>query len=197
MGDLFHEDVPEEYIWQVIEIAWEAKEHTFQILTKRPERMLEVLTRSMWWLNDTPRNIWLGVTAENQQAADERREYLRHCPAAIKYVSYEPAIGPIDWTGWEFVDWVISGGESGSRARPSHPDWHRDTRDFCQRNGIAYFFKQWGAWAPTRPLDREEWVKRGGAPEHKEHHPWEFDRVGKKRAGRLLDGREWSQYPEA
>lgn len=145
-------------------------------------------------------NVWLGVSVENQATADGRREYLRQCPATVKFVSYEPALGPVDWTGWKFVDQIISGGESGPSARPSHPDWHRATRDFCQANGIAYFFKQWGAWMPVGQWDATCSEKIAIADSgHVFHWPDDSDslRVGKRAAGRLLDKRTWDEIPGA
>jgi protein gp37 len=206
MSDLFHEDVPPSYIGTIVNIMRRSSRHTFQILTKRPRRMLKLSN----WLTDRegwPDNVWLGVSVENQDAADERREDLERCPAAIKFVSYEPALGPIDWMGWEFVSQIISGGESGPGARPSHPDWHRATRDFCQANGIAYFFKAWGAWAPfgqresMRPLNNVAkcWLDIRGqsSPTYSAmmHVPLALFRVGKKAAGHLLDGRGHHEFP--
>lgn len=160
--------------------------------------------------NDPPPGIWLGVSVEDQPWADERRGHFEQTPAAIKFVSYEPAIGPVDWAGWEFLDWLISGGESGPKARPSHPDWHRDARDFCAANGIAYHFKQWGEYAPGEIagdfLDPEKeakgvslydggWDECWSHPEgHRDDEP-DLYRIGKKRAGRLLDGVEHSEFP--
>lgn len=196
MSDLFHKDVPFEFIDKVFGVMAKAYWHTFQVLTKRPDRMAEylshtrgkrnVLTRIIeaaqefpwptWqyadvnagggW-NDWPyRQIWLGTSVENQAAADERWEPMNALGEAgwTTFVSYEPALGPVDWAGWSELKWLISGGESGPHARPSHPDWHRAARDYCQCQGIAYFFKQWGG-------------------------------ANKKAAGRLLDGREWSEFP--
>lgn len=145
-------------------------------------------------------NVWLGVSVEDQTRADERREDFANTPAAVKFVSYEPALGPVDWSGWEFVDQIISGGESGPKARPSHPDWHRASRDFCAANGIAYFFKQWGEWVGGTYdgqtvgdyVTFPDWGKVAA-------HDWSNGlfsaRIGKARAGRLLDGREHSEFP--
>jgi protein gp37 len=182
MSDLFHEDVPFEFIDRVFAVMALCPHHVFQVLTKRPEIAAKYddyfnVTRlscaiqqfkprvrhdDPWgtpWLADVVEpfrehgylpNVWPGCSVENQKYADERREPMRRLAEAgwLAWVSYEPALGPVDWTGWEFLRWMVSGGESGPGARPSHPDWHRQTRDFCQAHGIAYFFKQWGAWAP-------------------------------------------------
>jgi hypothetical protein len=130
------------------------------------------------------------------------------------WVSYEPALGPVDWGGWEFIKWMVSGGESGPNARPSHPDWHRATRDWCGINSIPYFFKQWGEWAPGEncggPMRRsentatwfnDEWIFRQMTPGesvdmHCDDEP-DLYRVGKTRAGALLDGVEHKALPPA
>jgi len=104
MGDLFHEDVPEDVIWQVIEKAWQAKQHTFLLLTKRPRRMADVLTHSMLWLNDTPPNIWIGTSIENQQTAYERIPHLLNAPAAVRFVSCEPLLGFADGPTLRLLD---------------------------------------------------------------------------------------------
>jgi len=219
MGDLFHEDVLEPFIFRVLKVTRDTPQHTYQILTKRPGRMAPVMCEYYAKLRaaygskaeEPQRNLWLGVSVENQATADERREYLERCPAAVKFVSYEPALGPVDWTGWEFVSQIISGGESGPGARPSHPDWHRGTRDFCQENGIAYFFKAWGAWMPYKNEEhkstlstwqgRTNWGSRirfmhvSGSCDPSYKETVTMIRVGKKRAGHLLDGRAWRESP--
>lgn len=157
-------------------------------------------------------NVFIGCTAEDQQRADELRPHMDSIAIAgwKTFVSYEPALGPVDWTGWEFLRQLISGGESGQKARPSHPDWHRAARDFAVRNGIAYLFKQWGEWTPgenvnrstghvqTAFLEEDGWhlyrenlADDGG---HIDDQP-DLYRVGKKAAGRLLDGRTWDEVP--
>jgi len=190
MSDIGHPSIPNTIVNHCTRyMALAHSEHTWIVLTKRPRRLLEL------WADIIPLdNLWLGTSVENQQAADERWDDFEQTPAVVKFVSYEPALGPIDWTGWEFVDLIISGGESGPGARPSHPDWHRITRDFCQENSIAYFFKQWGAFRPTEP---------GDAVDHAFPYDWHSDklpvtmsRVGKHRAGRLLDGKEWNEWPK-
>lgn len=197
-NDLFHKNVPDTFIkHDVWNIMVDCPQHTFLLLTKRPKRMLELLENHTPW----PRNIWLGVTVENQAAADKRRADFEATPAAIKFLSYEPALGPIDWTGWEFVDQIISGGESGPGARPSHPNWHRATRDFCQEHDIAYFFKQWGRFVPEshwKQLTLEQ-RNRPGAVYSFDDKPFPLNQrmynVGKKAAGHLLNGEEWCQWP--
>ena len=210
MGDLFHEDVPDDYIREVFWTMQRAGWHTFQVLTKRPRRMAAWFAKRQ----DAPvlPNVWLGVTVEDQQRADERIPYLLECPAAVRFVSAEPLLGPIDlraWLGpvstWERLDWVICGGESGPGAQPMHPDWARALRDQCVSAGVPFFFKQWGAWhhdpqfAPVNPkkmyMDRHGNFYSGTTDERYRDGLLCFDRVGKKRAGRLLDGREWNEFP--
>lgn len=159
-----------------------------------------------------PPGIWLGVSVEDQPRADQRRADFDATPAAVKFVSYEPALGAVDWTGWGFVDQIISGGESGPKARPTHPDWHRATEAFCFVNNIAYFFKQWGEWLPVYDRDRDDpdwrdcarilrerpkgqWLNLAAGQGFHGDRVVFVDRVGKKSAGRTLDGREHSGVP--
>jgi protein gp37 len=195
MSDLFHPDVPEDYIWRVIETCWKAKPHTFMILTKRSARMLDVLSKSMWWLNDTPDNIWLGVTVENQARADERIPILLEIPAPVHFVSIEPMLGPVTLQGgnvpedpdgpwsedepsYDFaylrgvsndrrIDWVIAGGETGPGARLMKREWAESLLDQCQSAGVPFFYK--GA----------------GTARMKKSHP----------NYRKLNGREWNEIP--
>ena len=240
MGDLFHEDVPSKFIkHDVWNVMVDAKQHIFQLLTKRPERMLALLGNHTPW----PSNIWAGVSAENQEQADKRIPPLLRTPAAVHFVSLEPLLGPInleryitDWTdcgnrgsvalevGYDSyatslcrracpkggegpaLSWVICGGESGPGARPMHPQWARDIRDQCQEARTPFFFKQQGEWSwdnsgPYRiaQIAPDGWCADGHGPcGYGIEHPGteQVWRVGKKRAGRLLDGREWSEMPE-
>lgn len=225
MGDLFHEDVPLDFIDAVFQTMALCSWHTFQVLTKRPERMLEYMQRKQIknkigvnplapFQNRALPNVWLGVTAENQQAANERRAAFEQVPAAVKFVSYEPALGPVDWSGWEFINWLIAGGETGPGARPAHPRWFRSARGWCQNNGVAFHFKQWGKWimVGTESVDGSYWWPGADVEKiNKYPHTWMnfsgevgekcsnrrgFCRVGSKRAGHLLDGVEWRQMPE-
>lgn len=250
MSDLFHPDVPDEFVVDVFAVmsasrwSFSPEQHAFLVLTKRPQRMAALLASDEFWdaveAGEQARcgfrierygrayllpGVWLGVSVESQRYADLRLPYLARTPAAVRFVSAEPLLGPVDLTRWidrwaimaaggswtsELVDWVICGGESGPGARPMHPQWARDLRDQCERAGTAYFLKQWGAWAPG-PAP-EGWGMRDAVagrvraidldgqsrPLH-EALPapgTEFVyRVGKGAAGRLLDGREWSEYP--
>ena len=234
MGDLFHEHVPDEWIDQVFAIMALCPQHTFQVLTKRSARMREYVSslperRAMLacnsgldWVEWPLSNVWLGVSAERQKEADERIPDLLATPAAIRFVSAEPLLGPIDFTDipWSadrprypetddisdgrsalhFVegtrlDWIIVGGESGRDARPMHPDWARAIRDQCEAAGVPFFFKQWGEWMPRR--DAHE----AGIVPVEVRFPWgrcqpDMAHVGKTRAGRRLDGVEHSAMPQ-
>ena len=138
-------------------------------------------------------NVWLGVSAEDQKRADERRPDLKALSETgwTTFVSYEPALGPVDWTGWEFLDQLISGGESGPHARVHHPDWHRAARDWAADADVAYHFKQWGEWAPKSHLPIESTGQRAIIDNTL------MLRVGKKAAGRTLDGVIHDAFPEA
>ena len=138
MSDLFHKDVPFDFIEQIFDVMSRASHHRFQVLTKRSERLLELSPNLTW-----PDNVWMGVTVE---AADylSRLDDLRQTDAIIKFVSLEPLLGPIPQINLEAVDWVIAGGESGPGARPMHPDWPTDIRDQCLAANTPFFFKQWG-----------------------------------------------------
>lgn len=137
MSDLFHPDVPAEFVRQVFDVMAGASWHQFQVLTKRPERALE-LARSLPW----PENIWMGVSVENQRWTT-RIDVLRQLPATVRFLSCEPLLGPLtlDLDG---IHWVIAGGESGPGARPMSPGWATSIRDQCVAAGVAFFFKQWG-----------------------------------------------------
>jgi protein gp37 len=218
MGDLFHEDVPDDFIFKVFEVMSNAQfffGHAFMVLTKRPARMKNIIEQIRLSIEEQKKpklmpdgtrwhelhftfplqNIWLGVSAENQDAADERIPILLEIPAAVRFVSVEPMLGPIDMTqaiygenpgpmsafghtdgfGYEAnIQWVIAGGETGPGARPIHPEWIRDLRDQCTIANVPFFFKSWGLWG-------EFW----NGP----------SRCDKKAANRLLDGHTWDQYP--
>lgn len=138
MSDLFHEDISDAYIREVFKVMRKANWHTFQILTKRSERMGELGRRLSW-----PENVWMGVSVENQRWTC-RVDDLRKVPAKVRFLSCEPLLGPLslDLTS---IDWVIVGGESGPGARPMKSQWVREIRRQCEDAGVAFFFKQWGA----------------------------------------------------
>jgi protein gp37 len=184
------------------------------LLTKRPQNIAKMLPPT--WGDGWP-NVWLGTTVENQTEANRRIPYLLNTPARVRFLSCEPLLGPVDLTQIKCpfhgevcavtgylgngmygdygpkLDMVICGGESGPGARPMHPDWARSLRDQCAWDSVPFFFKQWGDWEPRRGFACPDDLPRDGW-----HH---FDpecsmrRVGKKNAGRLLDGREWNDFP--
>lgn len=221
MGDLFHPGVTDQQILDVFTVMAAAPQHEYQVLTKRHDRMRKFVERQdllndiyVNWYNVSGgprevegwplRNVLLGVSVEDQRRADDRRRGLLHVARAgwRTFVSYEPALGAVDWSGWEFLSWLISGGESGPHARPSHPDWHRAARDYCAAHGIPYFFKQWGEWLDEQIATAQscapgpEMFDRFGTPKGPRWRPYEATdrnggamiRVGKRAAGRLLDG---------
>ena len=154
MSDLFHEKVPEAYIQQVFDVMVRADWHTFQILTKRSKRLLELAPRLPW-----PRHIWQGVSVENERYATRIGD-LQKVPAAVRFLSIEPLLGPIRELQLEGVSWVIVGGESGPGHRPVDPAWVREIRDQCVEASVSFFFKQWGGRTPKaggRRLDGKEW----------------------------------------
>lgn len=247
LADLFHDDVPDSYIAEVFAAMAQAPQHTFQVLTKRHARMRSLLgedgvrllgaapdettVQALYDVWPLP-NVWLGVSAENQKWADIRIPALLETPAAVRWVSAEPLLGPVvlapEWlqadddactcsetNGCRELGWVVAGGESGPGAQPMHPDWARSLRDQCVAAGVPFLFKQWGEWR-NGSADRR--TERG--PDHAVHRDgrhvlWSdyansdlvkgdplqrhgacvMARVGKKAAGRELDGRTWDQYP--
>lgn len=180
-SDLFHPSVPDAWRDRIFAVMLLASQHTYQCLTKRPEiaarylgelatpagydrigAQAELLGGNFYlpfeherdsFLLVPPSNIWIGASVEDQPCAEERRRHLAVIAAHYwqTWVSYEPALGPVSWRGWEFLRYAVSGGESGNGALPSHPQWHRDLRDFCARVGAKYHMKQWGVWASTGP----------------------------------------------
>lgn len=154
MSDLFHDDVPDKFIAKVFETMVRCPQHTFQVLTKRAER-LERVAPSLPW----PHNVWMGVTVEDA-ASLARVECLGHTPARVKFLSCEPLLGPLTDLQLEGIDWVIVGGESGPGARPMDSEWAIQVRDTCVAAGLPYFFKQWGGVrkkARGRVLDGRTW----------------------------------------
>jgi protein gp37 len=138
MSDLFHELVPLSFIRRVFDVMAESERHVFQILTKRHERLAALAPRLGW-----PENVWMGVSVENRRWI-ERAECLRQVPAAVRFVSAEPLLGPLDELNLTGIDWLIVGGESGPRHRPMKGEWVRDLRERCLAADVPFFFKQWG-----------------------------------------------------
>jgi protein gp37 len=154
MSDLFHGDVPLEFIQKVFFVMQEAAWHQFQILTKRAERLAEVWQQLPW-----PENVWMGVSVENRGYV-HRIGYLSEVPAAVRFLSVEPLLGPIPNLPLDGIDWVIVGGESGPGCRPMEADWVRDIRDQCLEGEVPFFFKQWGGVHKKRSgrvLDGRTW----------------------------------------
>lgn len=166
MSDLFGEGVTDETIQRVFRIMNDCPQHRFQVLTKRPNRAVKMASSLTW----TP-NIWMGTSIEEDKFSS-RAGLLRKIPAAIRFLSCEPLLGPLPSLSLFEIDWVIVGGESGPGSRPMAVEWARDLRDRCVAGGTAFFFKQWGNWTETGVRLR-----------------------GKKDAGRELDGREWNEMP--
>lgn len=154
MSDLFHKDVPLDFVLRIFDVMRRAHWHQFQVLTKRAERLLELDPAIDW-----PKNVWMGVSVENA-AYMHRIDLLRGTHAAIKFLSLEPLLGPLPGMDLTGIDWVIVGGESGPHARPIQPEWVRDIRDQCVRANVPFFFKQWGGTNKKkagRLLDRRTW----------------------------------------
>jgi protein gp37 len=150
MSDLFHEQIPESYVQDVFEVMGRAHWHTFQILTKRHERLVELAPSLPWHAN-----VWMGVSIENRRFV-HRADYLREVPAAVRFISAEPLLGPLERLELEGIDWLIAGGESGPKHRRCDAAWIRELRDRCADEGVAFFFKQWGgrtSKAKGRTLD--------------------------------------------
>lgn len=262
MSDLFHARVPREFLVRVFAVMAATPQHTYQILTKRPDRAARILTdlcscgrghppgehfrsemewaatshspayvpglehgiyhRSGWPLP----NVWIGTSVENQKYADLRIPALLKTPAAVRFLSCEPLLGPVDLKQavrtlgserghgltasyvhagdccqkFHGIDWVIVGGESGHQARPMAPQWATSLRDQCTAADVPFFFKQWGEYAPTGYLVIGG-TSRGtllvGEPVDDLGHRVELARVGKRNAGRELDGRTWDEFPKA
>lgn len=154
MSDLFHENVPDDFIMEVFGVMKLAERHRFQVLTKRSERLAELRYRLPW-----PENVWMGVTVEGAQYL-HRLDDLRKTDAAIKFCSFEPLLGPLPAIDLDGIDWVIVGGESGPGSRPIKAEWVRQVRDACLSQEIAFFFKQWGGFFKKQAgclLDGREW----------------------------------------
>lgn len=201
--------------WQRIKL-WKLIAQTpsliWMLLTKRPQHM-RAMTPTSWADNGWPENVWALATAENQEWLDRRAGHLLEVPAVVRGLSLEPLLGPVDLglddaRRRDRLGWVIAGGESGPHARPMHPEWVRSIRDQCQGAGVPFFFKQWGEWAPDVGRDPAGWGdgEMPLLPDGLDCRGYEaladkqigcvlMRRVGKKAAGRLLDGREWNEAP--
>jgi len=155
MSDLFHEQVPDEFIRRVFDVMARADWHTYQVLTKRPRRMARLAPTLPW-----PPHVWAGTSVELDRYAWRANDCLRRVPAAVRFVSAEPLLGPLPSLELDHLGWVIVGGESGPGHRRCDPAWVRDLRDRCLAAGVAFFLKQWGGRTPTaqgRMLDGRTW----------------------------------------
>jgi protein gp37 len=194
MSDLFHPQVPDDFIVAVFEVMESTPRHTYQVLTKRAQRLSRLATTLPW-----PSNVWMGVSIENSKYAF-RANHLRKVPASVRFISAEPLLGPLQGLNLQGIHWLIAGGESGPGARPMHPRWVRDLRDQCVRDQVAFFFKQWGAWAPDSekgavPVSIEGVILRDMPRVTVPGAPVQMRRVGKGVAGRRIDNRTWNQMP--
>lgn len=154
MSDLFHARVPLDFIKQVFDVMADTPQHTYQILTKRSARLAKIGDKFDW-----PANVWMGVSVENDRHLD-RVDHLRQVPAAVRFLSCEPLIGPLPNMNLDGIGWVIAGGESGPEHRPMDPEWVTDIRDQCAAAGVPFFFKQWGGRTPKangRSLEGRLW----------------------------------------
>ncbi len=154
MSDVFHEDIPTEYIHEIFATMATASWHTFQILTKRHERLVEMADELPW-----PDNVWMGVTIENRRFV-HRADFLRRVPAAVRFISAEPLLGALEGLELDHLHWLIAGGESGPRHRAVKPEWITGLRDQCLETGVPFFFKQWGgnrSKSGGRLLDGRTW----------------------------------------
>lgn len=269
LSDLFHDDIPDEFIARVFGVMDAAHRHVYQVLTKRPRRALRLLSDPDFRARvrtvapyfsgqaDQPYNdewplpnVWLGTSVEDQKAAELRIPLLLETPAAVRFLSCEPLLGPVELTAgyhdylganpsrqaWKVepahasgcncaeasyygetptcpipeqvatsgIDWVIVGGESGPKARPMHPDWARSLRDQCNAAGVPFFFKQWGEWVTEDQSPQDitlpssgsvPWAKWDSRTEDLVGDQTTVYKVGKKHAGRELDGRTWDEMP--
>jgi protein gp37 len=189
MADVFENrpdlDAARERLWALIEAT---SGLDWLLLTKRPE----LVASTAPWGDNWPANVWLGTTVETQEYADQRLPHLTAVPAAVRFISAEPLLGPVDIGPWaDNLDWVITGGESGPKARPSSPSWFRDLMNCCMASDIAFHFKQWGDWAPGQGISLAK--ARAAAVDDGTM----MLRVGKKVAGRELDGKTWDELPVA
>jgi protein gp37 len=191
MTDLFGSWLSEESIKRVFNAMAETPQMDFMVLTKRPKLMLDFVAGSA-----PLRNVILGTSIENEQRALARWDAMRqlHLRGWKTGISYEPALGPVDWEPFSFVNWLICGGESGPGARPMNPLWARLARDFAVEYGIPYFFKQWGEWSPVENLMKlgiKTFKRKPVFMGENQYMVW----VGKGLAGHELDGEEWRQVP--
>lgn len=212
MSDLFHESLKYEQIERVFDVMLEASHHTYQILTKRPARMQRFIECYLHpsLTEKILEHIWLGVSVEDQKTAAQRIPLLLQTPAVVRWLSIEPLLENIDLyevfpalgcsndePSLSDIHWIVVGGESGAGARPMHPDWARGLRDQCVDAEVPFFFKQWGNWVLRDASNGDVPFERCKIYAGDDADTVTLCPVGKKRAGRLLDGREWDDFPKA
>lgn len=166
MSDIFHKDMPVDYLDKIFNVIKETPYHTYQILTKRADRMYDYLSKI-----EIPKNIWLGVTVENRKEGLPRIDKLRQLNASVLFLSVEPLLEDLGVINLENIDWVIVGGESGNKARPMDKSWVLSIKKQCDEKDVAFFFKQWGTWGADK-------IKRN-----------------KKINGKEIDGKIWQKFP--
>lgn len=219
LADWLDEEAPIEWLADFLKLIHDTPNLNWLLLTKRPENWrsrMELVQAHLidktngnppydsphnmamlWCRGEAPKNVWLGTTVENQEMADKRIPLLAEIPANIRFLSVEPMLGHIEISKFlKFNYWVICGGESGKNARPMNPDWARSLRNQCQAAGVPFFFKQWGEW--VRDADLNGFAERSMIVPFGDGDYTNFRRmykVGKKKAGRLLDKKEWNQFP--
>lgn len=167
MSDIFHENMPEDYLNKIFDVIKQTPHHTYQILTKRANRMYQYFSQ-----RTISKNIWLGVTVDNRKEGLPRIDKLRNMHASVLFLSVEPLLEDLGKINLKNIDWVIVGGESGNKARPMEKEWVINIKQQCETEDIAFFFKQWGTWGTDK-------IKRN-----------------KKLNGKEIDGKIWQQYPE-
>lgn len=167
MSDIFHEEMPEDYLDQIFDVIEDTPHHTYQVLTKRADKMKEYFTK-----RQVPNNIWLGVTVDNKRQGLPRIDKLREIKATVLFLSVEPLLEDLGKMNLNNIDWVIVGGESGPKARPMDKEWVLNIKQQCDDKDIAFFFKQWGTWGADK-------IKRN-----------------KKLNGKEIDGKVWQEFPE-
>lgn len=199
MSDLFHKDVPFYFIDAVFKTIDENRQHTFQILTKRPKRALQYFVdRKLTYFP----NVWIGTSVEDQETANERIPFLTRIPAKVRFLSCEPLLGPIDLNDVGKnecnpgnIHWVIAGGESGNNARAMHPQWVRMLRDACKNGNVPFFFKQWGTWVDSKnlPISITPFSNGVKARIFNGLVIWNY---GKSKSGNFLDGLQHLNFPK-
>jgi protein gp37 len=141
MSDLFHEEIPDKYIWNIFNVMKKARRHTFQVLTKRATRMADFLEAF-----EIPKNVWVGVTVEDKKYGKPRIDELSKVQASVRFLSMEPLLEDLGFLKMKDIHWVIIGGESGPKARPMNPQWVKNIKRQCDEQNVFFFFKQWGGW---------------------------------------------------